>query len=771
MTKKLLIVESSSKCGIIETYLGANYKCISCNGHIRIIKDIKSIDTKHNFETVFSLDPDKKAHVKRMAAIVSQFQKEDVIVATDADREGEAIAWHICEVFDLPIETTNRIVFHEITKTALLKAVQTPRTIDMNLVQAQQARQVLDMLVGFTLSPLLWKYLNNNQLSAGRCQTPALRLVNENEIEAKGKEVLQKHKIVACFFPQNLMFELDKDFDNETLVKEFMAESVNYEHTFKTHAYKLVERTPPKPFNTSALLQAANNFLHLSAKNTMACCQTLYQMGHITYMRTENRKYSPTFIEVATKYIKDKFSEKHANPTLMETHGNNDSANPHEAIRVTNVNMRELVLISDKNTQGIERVYKLIWQNTVQSCMAPAVINTLPLEINAPQTRSYKYTLEIPKFNGFLDLVLNEDKKTFSPELISSMVMRFQTCKSVKYNYIQSTVGFTNRHTRFSEASLIGELEDKGIGRPSTYSMLVDTIQARKYVDKRDIEGTVTKCVEYMLRSGEKDPTETKVNKTYGKEHDRLVIEPVGTATIDFLLTYFENLFSYDYTRQMEDRLDLVAKGDELWYNVCKDCYKEMKTQIKSIDKLEKKIYKLKDNDDFVLMFYKSGYLLKCVSKDLNENKSELYRNVKKDLKLDQTRLDTGDYTFEELAEASNHILGTWHEHSVELKTGKFGPYVEYNDGIRVSLNKLKKPFAEIVLDDVLKYIEKECVLKNLSDDLSIRKGKYGPYIYYKTSKMKKPEFFDLKSYKKTFDKIDGKEMIDWITNTYLEDK
>jgi DNA topoisomerase-1 len=429
--------------------------------------------------------------------------------------------------------------------------------------------------------------------------------------------------------------------------------------------------------------------------------------------------------------------------------------------------MRELVLISNKNTQGIERVYKLIWQNTMQSCMAPAVINTLPLEISAPKNHSYKYTLEIPKFNGFLDLVVNEDKKAFSPELISSMVMRFQVTKSVKYNYIQSTVGFTNRHSRYSEASLIGELEDKGIGRPSTYSMLVDTIQARKYVDKRDIEGTVTKCVEYMLRSGDKEPAETKVNKTHGKEHDRLVIEPVGTATIDFLLTYFDNLFSYDYTRQMEDRLDLVAKGDELWYNVCKDCFKEMKTQIKCIDKLEKKIYKLKDNDDFVLMFYKSGYLLKCVSQD----KSELYRNVKKDLKLDQTRLETGDYTFEELAEASNHILGTWHDYTVELKTGKFGPYVEYNDGIRVSLKKLKKPFAEIVLDDVLKYIEEECVLKNLNDDLSIRKGKYGPYIYYKTSKMKKPEFFDLKSYKKTYDKMLTKEMIDWITNTYLEDK
>lgn len=242
---------------------------------------------------------------------------------------------------------------------------------------------------------------------------------------------------------------------------------------------------PPQPFNTSALLQQANNLLHIGAKETMACCQTLYQLGHITYMRTENRKYSPIFIETATKYISEKWSDKHVHPNLMEKNGNTDVANPHEAIRATNIGMRNLVLIGDKNTGSIERVYKMIWLNTVQSCMAPATFNITPLEIDAPSNNVYKHTFEVPKFGGFLDA--NETKtESPSPELIASMSLRFQTLKNktVNYNYIQSVVGFTNRHSRYSEASLISKLEDLGIGRPSTFSMLVDVIQTRKYVEE-----------------------------------------------------------------------------------------------------------------------------------------------------------------------------------------------------------------------------------------------------------------------------------------------
>ena len=778
--KYLLIVESSSKCGSIETYLGSNYKCISCNGHIRVINDLKNIDVKGDFETIYTVDSDKKAHIAKMESIISTFPKENIILATDHDREGEAIAWHICEVFDLPIQTTRRILFHEVTKSALLKAVENPGTIDMNMVRAQQARQVLDLLVGFTISPLLWKYVfknNQNALSAGRCQTPALRLVYENDLEAKTKaeNSKQKHRIQACFFPQNLIFELQKEFETETEVCEFLSLSASHPHKFMVHPQKLSERTPPRPFNTSALLQQANNMFHIGAKETMACCQTLYQLGHITYMRTENRKYSPIFIETATKYISGKWTDKHVHPTLMETNGNAETENPHEAIRVTNLNMHNLVLIGDKNTGAVERVYKMIWQNTMQSCMAPATFNLIPLEIDAPEQNVYKHTFEIPKFGGFLDAVeKSSDKTGFSAELISSMSLRFQTLKNktVNYNYIQSIVGFTNRHSRYSEAGLISKLEDLGIGRPSTFSMLIDVIQTRKYVEKTDVQGITVECHEYFLRADEKGPTAKSVKKTMGAEHGKLVIDPMGIVVIEFLMKHFESIFSYDYTKQMEERLDQVALGKERWNNVCKDCYTEIHKLVKEVNKIEKKVYNIDEN--YSLIFYKDGFLLKHKSL-LTQDGKPLLKSVKKGLKIDIAKLELGEYSYEDLAETERRILGIWREYEIELKPGKFGAYVEYGDDKKVSLNKLKKPLDKIVLEDVLPFLEEEkpatTVLRSLTPSLSIRNGKFGPYIFYKTEKMKTPKFFDLKGFDQGFGTCNAEELIEWIKNTHFSGK
>ena len=773
--KYLLIVESSSKCGSIEAYLGPNYKCISCNGHIRTINDLKNIDIKNNFETIYTVDPDKKSHISKMSAIISVFPKENIILATDHDREGEAIAWHICEVFDLPVETTRRILFHEVTKSALLKSIETPGIIDMNMVRAQQARQVLDLLVGFTISPLLWKYVfknNQNALSAGRCQTPALRLVYENELEArtKAENASQKHRVQACFFPQNIMFELQKEFETETEVCDFISLSLTHPHKFTVQPQKLSERSPPKPFNTSALLQHANNILHIGAKETMACCQTLYQLGHITYMRTENRKYSPDFIKTASTYIAGKWTEKHVHPLAVELHGNTDSTNPHEAIRVTNVKMQSLVLIGDKNTNAVERVYKMIWQNTIQSCMAPAVFNTLPLEIDAPNDNIYKYTLEIPKFNGFLDL-LDAPVSQFTPELISSMSLRFQSLKNktVNYNYIQSVVGFTNRHSRYSEASLISKLEDLGIGRPSTFSMIIDVIQTRKYADKTDIPGITVNCNEYFLRAEDKTPSVKTVAKIMGAEHKKMMISPMGMVVIEFLMKYFDTVFSYSYTKQMEERLDLVAGGQEIWYKVCMDCYNEIQRLSKQIHKLEKKIYNIDEN--YVLMFYKDGFLLKHKTL-VNETGKPVLKSVKKGLKIDMDKLEAGEYTFEMLAETERRILGIWNEHEIELKSGKYGAYVEYGDEIKVSLSKIKKTLDKIVLEDVLPLLgvaqKPTTVLRVLSPTLSIRNGKFGPYIFYKTEKMKNPKFYDLKGFEQGFGVCDAEELIEWIKNTHI---
>ena len=810
-TGQLIIVESASKCKSIESYLGPGYKCISCLGHIRTMD--KAIDIKNDFEPKYVIDPEKKDHVAKMRAIIAEYPPANIILASDHDREGEAIAWHICQVFGLPVETCRRILFHEVTKPALLKAVANPGTIDMNMVKAQQARQVLDMLVGYGVSPLLWRHVcrnSDNALSAGRCQTPALKLVYDNEQQSK-ETPTKKHRIQAAFFPQNTIFTLDQEFEYNNDVEKFLTESKSWQHIFVAGAQRVVERAPPKPFNTSALLQAANNTMRLGAKETMSACQILYQLGHITYMRTENRKYAPGFVETATKYITEKWSAKHVSADLPI---NTDTNNPHEAIRATNIQMRELVLVGDKTSATIGRLYKLIWLNTIQSCMSAATYNALPLEISAPFDHTYKHTIEVPKFGGFHDANPTKDddsvkdtcsvKDADSGKDLGSMMLRFHALKGkpVQYNYIQSVPGFSHRHSRYTEASLIQKLDDLGIGRPSTFAMLTDVIQTRKYVEKKDLAGTAVECREYTLRCGEAAIEIKSVSKTMGAEHQKLVIDPMGSVVVEFLYQHFSDLFSFDYTKKMEERLDAVASGQEPWHQVCRECHEEIDRLTRAINTLEKKTYDVDDN--YVVVFQKFGAVLKHKT-EVQEDGKPVFRPIKKDLTLDIDALEEGKYTLEDLVEVLGRELGKYNGRAVLLKTGKYGPYVEvegtnvntdgdkvhtdkaqtdkaqtdkvhtdkaHTDIIRISLKDIKKPLDNITFADVLPLIEADqapsrTILRKLTPDLSIRNGKFGPYIYYKTDKMAKPRFFDLKKFDNGFGVCDKDELVDWIRKQY----
>lgn len=787
--QKLLIVESSSKCSIIEKYLGDGYKCISCNGHLRMIDGLKSIDVKNDFKVEYTVDPDKKAHLSKMKEVISTFPASNIILATDHDREGEAIAWHLCDIFGLSVETTPRILFHEITRPALQAAVANPGFINMNMVRAQQARQILDVLVGFKISPLLWRRVSDNSLSAGRCQTPALRLVYENEMEAKAKTAIAKHKVSAQFFPQNLKFDLNTEFDDEAGVLAFLKASPTHAHELTVGAQKVSTRSPPKPFNTSALLQAVSNSLHLGAKETMACAQILYQLGHITYMRTENRRYSPVFTEVAAKYIGEKWSPAHVNPRLGEDIALNDTNNPHEAIRVTNIQMHDLVLISDTNPH-IEKVYRIIWFNTVQSCMAEATFNTLPLEVSAPQGAKYKHTIEIPKFAGFL--VLNKTPTTADPSIMSGLILRFQMLKDkvVHYNKIETTVGFTGKHSRYTEASLIDHLEEKGIGRPSTFSMLTDVIQTRGYVKRTNIEGREVECREYVLQThdilaaGEKEidlgdgvkVIENVVKRVQGAEQRKLVIDPVGIIVIEFLIEAFPELFSYDYTKTMELRLDAVAAGKEEWTNICRDCYAEIKRLTKALDKIEKTKYDVDDN--YVVVFQKTGAVLKHKTQTTEEGKPA-FKSIKKTIKLDLEVLAAGGYTYADLVELDNNVLGEWNGAPVLVKMGKYGVFMEYLDGDGNTQNKslktIEKPVDKITFQDVLpilsgdeiKDTSNKLVLRVFTPSLSVRKGKFGPYLYYKSKTMDKPSFFNLRNFDQGFGVCTVKDMVEWVERTY----
>ncbi len=797
----LIIVESPSKCKKIEEYLGSQYKCIASKGHLREIDGLKSINTKGNFEIKYSIIKEKQSHIENMRKIISLFSETNIYLATDDDREGEAISWHICDIFGLSTENTPRIIFHEITKQAIIHSIENPTKVNMKLVNAQKARQVLDMIVGYKISPLLWKHIymsKDASLSAGRCQTPALRLVYDNEKEKETAGGIEtKYKTTATFFNKNLLFSLNHDFTKEEDMVDFLNKSKNHNYVLELKPPRNSVKSSPKPFNTSRLLQTASNVLHISPKQTMSYCQQLYQEGHITYMRTDSTKYSKEFLNKASTYISKKWkSEYLGDVSKIE---NNNSLDPHEAIRITHI---EQSFISGSDNR-LCSLYKLIWRNTVESCMCDAKFKNIDANISSPIEKiNYVYTIEIPLFLGWKAVSSKSDTTEEETEEGNTTIVQNNNNgellyleslskggSRITYNEINSIVSIQNRHTHFTEASLIQKLEDLGIGRPSTFSMLVETIQDRGYVKRMDIEGTSIKCIEYKLINNVLKKVEKE--KVFGAEKNKLVLQSTGLITLEFLIQHFETLFSYNYTKEMEDKLDIISgsQNEEIqWYDICKNCNDEIKIAMKPVSKLEKTVYPV--NDEYVLVFQQFGPTLRKIS----ESGGFEYKAVKKEIQLDMEKLKNGKYTFDELIEIKNDVLGKYKEHDVYLKNGKYGPYIEW-DIYKESIKTLKKPLSDVTLEDVMPYIltktgeysapsgvgsggesdpkfrvllpPNKSILRIITSDLSIRKGKYGAYIFYQTSDMNKPEFYSLTKFKKGFASCDVSELLIWIKETF----
>jgi DNA topoisomerase-1 len=791
----LIIVESPSKCKKIEEYLGSDYKCIASKGHFRFIHGLKSIDTKHTFEPVFSLIEEKRSHVESMRTTIRNFRQENIILATDDDREGEAIAWHICQVFDLPVLTTKRILFHEITRDAILHAVETPTTINMNLVKAQHARQVLDIIVGYKISPFLWKFVQHqdtnaegksrrkstNALSAGRCQTPALRLVYDNEINRQNAVLEKRYKTVGIFFNKNMRFTLNHEFAEENQVAAFLRESrtcAKFDHILNIGEAKAATKSPPKPFNTSRLLQSANSILHINPKETMRICQQLYQEGHITYMRTESTEYSAKFIEQARAFIAGEF--RHDATTYVGHHLDKitvkNASNPHEAIRITNICTRFV----ENSDRRITTMYQLIWRNTIQSCMSEAKYKTHEITISAPLNHYYSYVLEIPVFLGWQIV----DKKTTDEhdETGTLFFLQSMTKNTIHPKCVECCVVIKNQPSYYCESSLIKKLEDLGIGRPSTFATIVDTIQERGYVTRKNVEGSIIECKEFVLTD---DKIDTVVkDRVFGNEKNRLVIQPTGVQTIEFLTRYFDKLFSYDYTKQMEERLDEVTYGSE-WAEICKRCYSEIKEYSKPVSSLTKQTFQL--DAEHVFVFHMNGPVIKKISAETDDDdgddcddppaKKATYISVKKNIEIDVEKLKRSEYTLADLAEIEHDCLGTHEDQNVYIKTGRYGAYIEYGDR-KISIKTVKKPLSEITLEDVVGFLLPENsperaatagtkILRVLSPTMSIRGGKFGPYVFYKRADMKKPEFLNIKKFKDGYFDCDAAVLVDWLHKTY----
>jgi DNA topoisomerase-1 len=755
----LVIVESPSKCEKIESYLGSQYCCISSKGHIRTVDGLKSIDTAGTFMPTFTLIEEKKEHVKWMRNIIEKFSKGNIILASDDDREGEAIAWHICEVFGLSITETPRIIFHEITQPALINAVKNPVRINMDLVHAQQARQVLDILVGYKISPYLWKYIFNSKshsLSAGRCQTPALRLVYDNDKEGQQKELEYRYKTTGVFFSQNLGYELNREFENKEEVLAFLEKSRTYKYSLLPLVSKDSFRSPPKPFNTSRMLQVANNVLHISPKETMELCQKLYQSGQITYMRTESSQYSLVFLDKMKEYVGSHYGEKYLGDLTKIAH--RDANVPHEAVRVTNVEVSQL----QTNESRLASMYRLIWKNTVESCMSDAQYNNIKSAIQAPEDLEYHHTIEIPIFLGWKKV---DEKEDAAKQSATHMFLK--TVKGTfSHQWIESAVVVRNRHSHYSEAGLIQKLEELGIGRPSTFASIVDTIVDRGYVKKMDVEGSTVHCEEYKLINGFLEKTVR--DKVFGNEKNKLVLQPIGTLVLEFLIKTFDKMFSYEYTNAMESELDLVSSGKEKnWARICSDCQRDIKSLSRELKNTCKETYKLDDNHDLFITPF--GPMVKV--KNGGEENPEFLK-VKTDIKVDLEKARRGEYTLDELIEIKNNYLGDYENEKMYIKTGKFGPYVQWGDK-RESIKAIKRPLNDITLDDVKQLLSgslertENNVLRRLNEHMSVRKGKFGPYVFYQRPEMKKPQFLNITKFNQGFFHCEAETMVNWLCDTY----
>jgi DNA topoisomerase-1 len=765
-TTTLVIVESPAKCKKIEEYLGPGYKCMASFGHLREIASLKNIDIKNNFTPTYTIIDNaiKKKQIENLRKAIKD--ADDVILACDNDREGSAINFHLCELFKLDINKTKRIIFNEVTEQALQKAIKNPTRIDMNEVHAQQARQILDLLVGFKVSPMLWKFITNpkgkdHALSAGRCQTPALRLIYDNEREIKESEERKVYNVTGYFTNSNLAFELSPQgkYETEEDIVDFLDESADFSHIYSCSTPTKIFKQPPEPFTTSRLQQVASNELHWSPKETMRICQLLYEGGYITYMRTDSKTYSKEFIDTVKIHITRTYAEgeKYINENIdnmivggstkvekTKTSSKNkkdvDSLRQeaHEAIRPTNISLLELPEKIDKSER---RMYKLIWETSLESCMSPASFYSVTANITACQNTKFVYTSELIDFPGWK--IVSKKYSTENKEY--RYLQQIKPNSVIPYKKICSRVTIKGSKSHYTEARLVQLLEEKGIGRPSTFSSLIEKIQERGYVKKEDIKGKEIICKEFELENDEINEIETK--REFGNEKGKLVIQPLGFIVMEFLEKHFNELFNYNYTCVMEESLDKIAKGEIIWFELCDKCNNEIETLLDGLKDETKIEIKLDDNNTYLIGKY--GPVIKCVE-EIDGKEEVKFKPIKKD--IDVKMIENGDYTVEEMIDTNvvkkQYILGQHNGKDVILKKGKFGLYITWGDNSKTLKEFGNRPIENVTFDEVKKYLDEGSnLIREINPNISVRKGPKGDYLFFKTPKMKKPQFHDIKPF------------------------
>lgn len=803
--KHLVIVESPAKCKKIEEILGSEYKCVATYGHLRELNSLQNIDIEHNFTPTYTVIESKKATVSYLKSEIQRAKK--VYISSDSDREGEMIGQSIVDLFQLP-QDTPRLVYNEISESAIQYAIQHPVQLDTNLINAQKARQILDVLVGFKVSPILRRLIRQTgSLSAGRCQSPALKLVYENyltihqgtgqqgnqgnserenikEIQGnQGIQGIQGNKVyqtIGIFTSRNIRFSLNYEETSEDQMIQFLEDSLQFAHTYSCSSPVQKQTPPPTPFITSRIQQVASNELHYSPKETMKLCQSLYENGHITYMRTDCARYCSEFMETATAYIRQRYgdayvgigvsTEKISSKRKKEKEQKQiHSQEAHEAIRPTDISVTELPDTYDSKER---RMYSLIWTNTVESCMSPATYQSITATLTAPPIQghkdvTYRATSNQIVFAGWRQVALLKDKSSDKTHDNSNDLDENSDCflflQNIKPNTvippnkITSTVTVTGLKSHYSEAKLVSLLEHHGIGRPSTFSSLIDKIQERGYVKKQNIPGTTIQCRDFELENGE--ICEIENTRTFGSENNKLVIQPLGIIVMEFLNTHFDHLFQYEYTNLMERALDKIAKGDLIWFELCESCNKEIDEYVQLLRDESRLAIPLDEHNTYIVG--KHGPVIKHV-----DSNQVSFKSVNPSFSLDQIK--SGEYSLDDITQTKEPKETCKELGEYTLRTGKHGLYVTCN-GKSISLHEPNERFDEIDLDDVKQVLESKDkkMIREINDHMSIRNGPRGDYIYYKNKKMKKPSFHSLTGFLEDYATCNIQVLVDWIGLTY----
>ncbi len=731
MAKNLLIVESPAKAKTIEKILGSDFQVKSCFGHIRDLEKAgMGINLEKNFEPTYIVPLEKERVVKELKALAKK--SDEVWLATDEDREGEAISWHLCEVLGLDPKKTKRIVFHEITKPAIKAAVDNPRTVDMNLVMAQQARRVLDRIVGFELSPVLWRKISmRNNLSAGRVQSVAVRLIAEREREINAFNATSTFKIEALFTAKDLSdksvtFSAEAKRQNSADDAEaFLKSCIGAQYTVADIQVKPAKKSPAPPFTTSTLQQEASRKLGYGVSRTMQLAQKLYESGKITYMRTDSVNLSNTALGDLTNTIKSMYGEQYHQ--FRKFKNKNESAQEaHEAIRPTYM---ENTTVEDTD---LKRLYELIWKRTMACQMSDAELERTIAKINI-STNNDELTAqgEVLKFDGFLKVYREDrDEDDLSEEEQEGMLPPLAVGQKLPLNEMNAVERFSRPAPRFTEASLVKKLEELGIGRPSTYAPTISTIQKRGYVEKRDKDGVKREFRVFKLKM-DKINMVTETENT-GAEKSKLFPTDLGLVVTDFLKQYFDDIMDYSFTARIEEEFDEVAEGKIKWNKMIEEFYTPFKKDVeKTIETAERAKGERELGIDpisgkmIVARMGRYGPMLQIG--EASETEKPHFAALKRDQSIETISLEEALDLFK-----LPLTLGEYEGEEVYVNTGRFGPYVKFGEQF-ISIPKGEDPL-DIDMDRAIELIKE----KQLADSpiahfdgkgVTKGKGRFGPYI------------------------------------------